>query len=187
MPRPYNNHAKEALLIYEEVLQSYKFKFVRGFSRQVIDIIKTGIPTNERTTSGPPDWEWYFKEQYYPIIKIALDGYGFVTKIITKEDIEKLKAQQAEQQNKVPNYGQMFKPAGYSIDNELNKFQHLLVLALNAGITLQEVKDYSKEWATKYYHKAAIQFHPDKNNGDASRMYELNTTWAILKEGYYIK
>lgn len=183
-----SNSHKEALLIYEEVLQSYKFKFIRGFSRPVIDIIKTGIPTNERTTSGPPDWEWYFKEQYYPLIKLALDGAGFVTKIITKEDIEKLKVEQAEQQKNIPpNHGQMFKPAAYSIDNELNKFQNLLVGASQTSITLNEVKNWTKDLATKAYRKAAQYYHPDKSPALAHMMSELNTTWAILKEGYYIK
>lgn len=193
MPQSYNNHAKEALLIYEEVLQAYKFKFVRGFSRSVIDIIKAGIPTNERTTSGPPDWEWYFKEQYYPLIKLALDGAGFVTKVITREDIEKLKAQQAEQQaqnqNKVPNYGQMFKPKAYSIEDELDKFYHLLNPVWESAygfLTLKALKEWDRTTAIKFYRIAAGFWHPDKG-GDAKRMSELNTTWAILKEGYYIK
>lgn len=190
-PATMPTHTKEALLIYEEVLQAYKFKFVRGFSRPVIDIIKTGIPTNERTTSGPPDWEWYFKEQYYPLIKLALDGAGFVTKIITKEDIEKLKAQQAEQQaqNKVPNYGQMFKPKAYSIEDELDKFYHLLNPVWESAygfLTLKALKEWDKTTAIKFYRIAAGFWHPDKG-GDAKRMSELNTTWAILKEGYYIK
>lgn len=186
-----SSHTKEALLIYEEVLQAYKFKFVRGFSRQVIDIIKTGIPTNERTTSGPPDWEWYFKEQYFQVVKLALDGTGFVTKIITKEDIEKLKVQQAEQQKNIPpNYNHMFKSAGYSIEDALSKFAALLSKANeNKGqmFTPSAIKTWDRNVAVKFYRGAAIKLHPDANNGQDVGMSELNTTWAILKEGYYIK
>lgn len=181
---------KEAQLIYEEAVSGYAFRFTKGFNKTVIDIIKTGIPTNERTTNGPPEWKWFFGEKYFDLIKFALEGAGFTIKIVTKEDIDRLRAEQAQHRKNNQN---LFKPAGISIDVELQKFSNLLVTANafpaqpNNNILIEEIKKLTRELATKAYKRAAQFYHPDKNPANAASMSELNSTWAILKEGYYIK
>lgn len=35
--------------------------------------------------------------------------------------------------------------------------------------------------AKPYYRKAALALHPDRNNGDGSKMSELNRVWALLQ------
>ncbi len=191
MPRYSNSsyNTKEAQLIYEEALQGYCFRFIKGFNKTVIDIIKTGIPTNDRKTDGPPEWKWYFGEGYFNIVKMALDAAGFTTKIVTKADIEDLRSKQAEAQQ---NNQHMYKPAGVSIPEILNKFIFLVtgtgaIIDVNNGDYNLDPKDWSRTQALKAYRKAAIKLHPDLNNGQDVGMSELNSTWAILEKGYYIK
>jgi len=183
---------REATLIYEESIQSYCFQFTKGFNKSVVDIIKAGIPTNERTTTGPPEWKWYFAEKYFTLVKLALEGTGFTIKIITKEDIEKLCQEQAKHQEEAKQY--YMKLAGVSIEDELQKFLKLIPpgtipedLKPGTMSRLDIVKNWNRETATKIYRKAAILLHPDRNGGKDVGMSELNSTWAILKEGYYIK
>jgi hypothetical protein len=181
---------REATLIYEESIQSYCFQFTKGFNKSVVDIIKAGIPTNERTTTGPPDWKWYFAEKYFNLVKLALDGAGFKIKIITKEDIEKLRQEQAKHQEEAQQY--YIKTVGISIGDELQKFRDLLlkanILKVDPPLTpMRVIENWNKEEAIRFYRKAAQFYHPDRNPQYAASMSELNSTWAVLKDAYYIK
>jgi DnaJ-like protein len=182
-----NNYStREATLIYEEAIASYCFQFTKGFNKSVIDIIKAGIPTNERTTTGPPERKWYFAEKYFNLVKLALDGAGFTIKIITKEDIEKLRQEQAKHQEEAKQY--YMKPAGVSIDEELQKFYKLIVPPeICPIINFEQIKNWTKTEAVKAYRRAAMFYHPDRNPNAAKQMSELNSTWAVLKDAYYIK
>ena len=177
---------KEAELVYEDKLQAYRFAFKKGFSQGVIDIIKKAIPANERDTSGPPKWEWFFSERWYELVKLALEGAGFKITIITKEEIDELRRKQAEAQQHA------WKPAVLSLDTELEKFRKLLfdanIIHNNGRDSSEIVRQWSLEEAKQAYKKATRYYHPDLHPERAESMSVLNSTWMVLSDkekGYY--
>lgn len=184
-PRIHGRSAKqkEARLIYEEALQGYSLKF--SYDKGIIEFIKKTIPSNKRTTSGPPDWIWYFDASYFDIVKLLFDAHrDFKLTIVTKDEVEAMR-QKHEQESQ-----HVYRPQEYSIEVELKKFTDLLRLLPNIvtnGNFTNEVKNWSRDEAIKAYRKAAMLLHPDRNGGDGSKMSELNSVWGFLKEGYYIK
>lgn len=174
---------KEARLIYEPALQGYSLKF--SYDPGLVDFIKKVIPSHKRTTSGPPDWIWYFPSEFFDIVKVMFEGHReFKLTIVTEEEVlNKIKEQEESSRSD-------WRPREYSIEDELKKFYNILwPLPINngQGLTLEQVKNYNKNEATKVYRKASMLIHPDRNGGDSTKMSELNAVWAILKEGYYIK
>lgn len=47
------------------------------------------------------------------------------------------------------------------------------------GIPMEEVKSGDARTLKKAYFRAAMKYHPDRNNGDGSKMSELNMLWGI--------
>lgn len=43
----------------------------------------------------------------------------------------------------------------------------------------EELAIYPREEAKKLYRKACLRLHPDRNNGDGSRMSQLNMLWQV--------
>lgn len=182
MPYPHIKSKKTARLIYEPSLQGYSLSF--SYNKDIVEFIKKAIPSHKRTTSGPPDWTWYFGSEYFDLIKLLFDGHREYTLTIVSEDEVKKKLEEAQSNQS------SWAPSQYSIDAELQKFYGLLSYVdtnNGASFTLDQVKNLTRNEAVKAYRKAALVYHPDKNQGDGSKMSELNSTWAILKEGYYIK
>lgn len=182
---PYTSKKKTARLIYEPSLQGYSLSF--SYNKDIVEFIKKAIPSHKRTTSGPPDWTWYFGSEYFDLIKLLFDGHREYTLTIVSEDEVKKKLEEAQ------NNQSSWHPAQYSIDTELQRFSNLLVTGNvippmdNNQSLLDKIKNITKSEAIRLYRKAATVYHPDRNGGDGSKMSELNSTWAILKEGYYIK
>lgn len=54
-----------------------------------------------------------------------------------------------------------------------------VLLEINPNITFSII---SKDDLKKLYRKAALKLHPDRNNGDGSRMTELNFWWQELQK-----
>lgn len=46
-------------------------------------------------------------------------------------------------------------------------------------ITGDQFDSFSPEDMKKFYRKAALRYHPDRNSGDSSRMTELNYLWQV--------
>ena len=178
---PFNRSTKKtARLIYEPSLQGYSLSF--SYNKDIVEFIKKAIPSNKRTYD-PASYTWYFGSEYFDLIKLLFDGHCEYTLTIVSEDEVKKKLEEAQRTQS------SWHPAQYSIDDELQKFIILLLpvtVGKNGDFT-KEVKNWTKNDATKAYRRAAMFYHPDRNNGDGSKMSELNSTWAILKEGYYIK
>jgi hypothetical protein len=184
MPRyrsSYNTKQKTARLIYEPALQGYSLAF--SYDAAIVEFIKKVIPSHKRTTSGPPAWTWFFGSEYYDIVKTLFDGHSeYKLTIVTQAEVEEMQARQAETRN-------TWRPAEFSIETELQKFESLLCPVDTKspnGDFSKELRNWSRVEATRNYRRAAILYHPDKG-GDPVKMAELNNTWALLKEGYYIK
>lgn len=177
----YRNTKKTARLIYEPSLQGYSLSF--SYNKDIVEFIKKAIPSNKRTYD-PASYTWYFGSEYFDLIKLLFDGHREYTLTIVSEDEVKKKLEESQSNQS------SWHPAQYSIDAELQKFYELLSYVdtnNGASFTLDQIKNLTRNEAVKAYRKASLVYHPDRNNGDGSKMSELNSTWAILKEGYYIK
>jgi hypothetical protein len=53
-------------------------------------------------------------------------------------------------------------------------------LASLLGIQENELTSLPKAELKKFYRKAALRFHPDRNQGDESKMSELNVLWGAF-------
>ena len=170
-----------ARLIYEPSLQGYSLSF--SYNAAIIEFVKKAIPSHKRTYD-PATKTWYFGSEYFDIIRTLFDGHrNYTLTIVTQAEVEQ-KMREAEEAS-----AHNWQPAQYSIEDTLQQFvQLLLPVSIDKnGDFDKEVKNWSKNEAVKAYRKAALFYHPDRNKGDGSKMSELNSTWAILKEGYYIK
>lgn len=181
----YTRSKKTARLIYEPSLQGYSLSF--SYNKDIIEFIKKAIPSHKRTTSGPPDWTWYFGSEYFDLIKLLFDGHREYTLTIVSEDEVKKKLEESQQASQ-----SHWAPAQYSVGDLLQKFRDLLlranVIHVDPPLTpMKVIENWTKDEATRFYKKAAVKLHPDLNNGQDVGMSDLTSTWAILKEGYYIK
>lgn len=52
-------------------------------------------------------------------------------------------------------------------------------LASRLGISIAELNSADKLTLKKWYRVKALEYHPDRNNGDGSRMTELNYLWQV--------
>ena len=50
-------------------------------------------------------------------------------------------------------------------------------------IDVSELRNSDTTSLKRYYRKAALSYHPDRNNGDGSKMSELNMLWRIYNGG----
>jgi len=179
-PMPfYTRHKQTARLIYEPSLQGYSLSF--SYNEAIVEFVKKAIPSHKRTYD-PTTKTWYFGSEYFDIIRTLFDGHrNYTLTIVTQAEVEqRIKETEEASQHQ-------WAPAQYSIEDELKKFTELVsVYSDYISIPLEVIKNMTKAEATKVYRKVAMKLHPDKN-GDPKKMSELNSTWAILKEGYYIK
>jgi len=165
-----------ARLIYEPSLQGYSLSFT--YNETIVEFVKKAIPSHKRTYD-PATKTWYFGAEYFDIVKTLFDGHrNYTLTIVTQAEVEQ-KMREAEEASQ-----HSWAPAQYSIEAELQKFASLL--SNHVIVPVDVVKNWSRAEAVKNYRQAAMKQHPDKG-GDPAKMSELNSTWAILKEGYYIK
>lgn len=184
-PMSYRNNKKTARLIYEPSLQGYSLSF--SYNKDIVEFIKKAIPSHKRTYD-PTSYTWYFGSEYFDLVKMLFDGHREYTLTIVSENEVKKKLEESQQASQ-----SSWHPAQYSIEDELQRFSNLLVTGNiippidNNQSLLNKIKNITKSEAIRLYRKAATVYHPDRNGGDGSKMSELNSVWAILKEGYYIK
>src|SRR5580704_11550353 len=71
-------------------------------------------------------------------------------------------------------------PKPVSKDELIDKFAILILSSTNTHLTLPKTEPTLTE-LKPFYRKAALALHPDRNNGDHSKMAELNVIWAQLQ------
>lgn len=137
------------------------FKYSKWESNQVqgiIGIIKTHIPSSDRLYD-PVSHEWTIAEKHWQFIMSLITPTGWnikEEKIISAEDFF---------------YNDF-------VDNTPKESKDSLAAKLVAllDITAQDLQDSGL--LKKAYRRKAIEWHPDKNGGDGSKMSELNSIWS---------
>jgi len=137
------------------------------YSEKLVDGLKRIIPAADRDYDKLTKF-WYLKEQYGEAVKLVAEtmfGVGTVS------FVSKTAAEQAEasQRANVPP-----PVVGYSltpVDRAILTFFRLLPY----------------ESARDAYRRAAGSFHPDRQNGDADKMVQLNQSWSQIEREVYNK
>lgn len=141
------------------------YETIFPYNQAFIDFIKKNIPGNDRhmdyDNSRTPKYIWIFKQQVlesiiWPMLKATFTRATF--KLLDKA--------------KVDEYNKGFIPPKAPIDKDKLK-QEFRALIIAAGIST-ELPD------KKQYLKAAMFYHPDRNNGNSDKMARLNEIWSTV-------
>lgn len=150
------------VVIHDAETASYDLKFdIKGSGawtavEGVIAIIKATIPVSDRAYD-PGTKQWSIGEKYWPALKQLLEHSTFIV-----EESKKL-----SQENF---YYEAPTPAAPSRDS--------LGMALIKLLGIDSSLLGDDALLKKAYRKKALELHPDRNNGDGSRMSELNSIWT---------
>ena len=146
----------------------YKCHF--PYNPTFIDLIKSKVPSGERSYDSDDNHAWYLSEAYFnvmlPIMKAVFPNCTF--NVITKAKVEEYSKGVASIQV-------------VSTDKLAEEFFQLLEKAgLKPDRSTAEEKTIKRE-----YLRAARHYHPDFNPAFASEMSRLNELWANLKGVYF--
>ncbi len=117
------------------------------------------IPYGERDYD-PDNKIWYITEQHLPNFRNMMEMIPEHFKI--------------DFQGKPEN--QAFTGKFVSVDTYLDKFKEL---------TTTDLRGQEYTLAKKIYRRAALSNHPDRNNGDGSKMAEINECWSNIERLYF--
>jgi hypothetical protein len=172
---------------------AYRLKLEGNFKQHIepiVKFIKSSIPSSERTYD-PTTYEWFYHEKWHPFMEQAFKGSHYtIVYGVTKEAFTELKRKQAEWAKQA---GQAFQTKQYDTNEDLEKFQELLIdSASNKDLLIEVpiydvVKAWTRQQAEKAYKRAIRFYHPDLHPERAVQASELNEVFTRLKESYYIK
>jgi hypothetical protein len=135
------------------------------YSEQFVNFIKIAIPVSDRGYD-PSTKHWTFTEKWFDVVldlsKKVWRNPGEVV-CTTKDQAEKQAQAQQAQQNQRATSAPVHKAP---LDNVYAEFMKLI----------------SFDAANAAYRKAALEFHPDRNNGQDEKMSHLNSLFTRIKE-----
>lgn len=152
----------KVIVIHDAETASYDLKFdIKGSGawtavEGVIAIIKATIPVSDRAYD-PGSKQWSIAEKYWPNLKQLLEHSTFMV-----EESKKLSREDFFYEAPTP-----AAPTRDSLGVVLTK-----LLGIDSGVLGDDAL------LKKAYRKKALELHPDRNNGDGSRMSELNSIWT---------
>jgi hypothetical protein len=98
---------------------------------------------------------------------------GRLDKPLRKQGVEEIKFKEEDFFYATP-----AQESGLSRDEVIQK------LAVLIGLDETHIEYLQQEGELKsHYRRAALKYHPDRNNGDGSKMSELNMLWSIFNQG----
>ncbi len=156
----------KVIVVHDAETASYDIKFeYKGNAAWdavtgVIAVIKATIPVSDRAYD-PGTNIWSVAEKYWPALKELLEHSTFQI-----EESKKLRLEDFFYEAPAP-----AGPTRSSLGDSICKLLGVTSDVLNDDAALK-----------KAYRKKALELHPDKNNGDGSRMSELNSIWSQYNE-----
>lgn len=123
--------------------------------QECIRTLKQMIPLSERDYTGPPEYTWYIHEKWSEPMRVLLENI------------------------KVFDFTFIGKPEGQT--STVKYIPTDIYLASFTNLSGVDVKDMEFGAAKKIYFKTSMKLHPDRNNGDGSKMTELNVAWEGLQ------
>ena len=162
-PRDYNTGPTKVTVHWSMKASAYAIKFLDTRHWNEMQIFITylkGIPYGERDYN-PDEKIWYLMEKH-------IDPFREMLKHMNQYF-------QEDFQGKAEN--QAFVGTFVSIDTYLDKFKEL------TGTDIRTCADYNM--AKKIYRRAALENHPDRNNGDGSKMSDINEAWSQIEKLHF--
>lgn len=138
------------------------YRVTSPYNKQLVDTLKSHIPISDRHYDEVTK-TWTIVERQVETFRKLLTLIGLQYIIITRQQAE---TQTAQSSNSNSNASAQ---RGRPLDAVIIEFVRLLPY----------------DAAKAAYRRAALDLHPDRNNGDASKMTSLNANWdRIAKEVY---
>jgi hypothetical protein len=139
-----------------------------SYNENFIKVLKQFIPDGDRSYD-PNSKTWYFKESYAEFVrKLAQDMFTIsAVSFVSKDSTEQARAygqQKASQHNAYINPS-----SGGTTEDAVVAFFNLIPY----------------DAARKCYLVAAGVLHPDKNQGDGSKMSKLNELWTRIEKEFF--
>lgn len=148
---------------HDEALGAYTFRFVYRKHqwddvKGIVNILKVLIPASDREYN-PATKEWTILEASWPKLKTILQAGKFR---ITEEQV--ISNENFHYDYSTPIATVVSKD---TLATQLVKLLEISKDDLSDSITLK-----------KAYRRKALEWHPDRNNGDGTKMSELNSIWS---------
>jgi hypothetical protein len=159
----------KASLIYDQASGGYSLKFdIDRYDREgwnklklVTGALKATIPASDRDYD-PTSYTWFFHEKHFKTVRILVENGCGTSNVFVMEKPEE----------------QTATAVFVALDVDVTKFLNYVGAAAE-----DEIKDFDK--AKKFYRKAALKFHPDRNPNGAADMSALNEVWNRLQKDYW--
>jgi len=148
-------------------VQAQAYVVSSSYSEKLVDALKTLIPSGDRNFD-PQTKFWYLKEAYGEAIRsIATSAFGIHAVSFTSKQVAEQASQQSYQ--RTTSAGASLNPSSGTTEDAICAFFALL----------------SYDAAKSAYRRAALDTHPDKQNGDATKMSRLNDLWSRIEKEYF--
>lgn len=139
------------------------YKMVTPFNVNFVETLKSLIPVSDRVWD-PGAKQWTFHEAYLEPIKTLCDKVYGMPNVLTKQQVEA----SASASGSTGGHS-MSSTKGSPLDVTICSFFRLLPY----------------DAAKTAFRKAAMELHPDKQNGDSSKMSDLNMAWSRIEKDLY--
>lgn len=152
----------EVKVQHDEALGAYIFRFVyRKYQwdrvKGIIDIIKVLIPASDREYN-PSTKEWTILDASWPKLEQIIKAASFTITI--------------ERKVRVEDFHYNYAPAVNEVSKDTLAEQLIKLLEISRDDLADTLV------AKKAYRRKALELHPDRNNGDGTKMSELNSIWS---------
>jgi hypothetical protein len=139
-----------------------------AYNEKAVDALKSLIPSGDRSWDSSSKL-WYVKEPYGEALRSLFgSAFGIHAVSFTSKQV----AEQSQQQS----HARTTSSAGTALNPSVGTTEDAIVAFFGL---------LSYDAAKQSYRRAAQDLHPDKQNGDASRMSRLNDLWARIEKEYF--